>query len=88
MGDYFVSASLAQGLICVYEHKPSVGGGGGGGWVAFRGMGGVPCLDLLAGAGCPGPFTLPIPKLRSCCSAETAYEQQLCNLGMGRVKGV
>ena len=40
----------------------------------------------LAGVGPPALFTLIIPKLRSCCSAETAYEQQLCNLGMIRVK--
>ena len=49
------------------------------GWVGGFG------LCLLAGRS--APFALPIPKLRSCCSAETAYEQQLGNLGMGRVEG-
>ena len=49
------------------------------GWVGGFG------LCLLAGRS--APFALPIPKLRSCCSAETAYEQQLGNLGMGRAKG-
>ena len=33
------------------------------------------------------PFTLPIPKLQSCCSYAVSAEQQLRNLGMGRVKG-
>ena len=34
----------------------------------------------------PSPSTPTIPKLRSCCSAETAYEQQLGNLRMIRAK--
>ena len=42
--------------------------------------------SLWRPAGAPALFTLAIPKLRSCCSAETAYEQQLGNLGMARVK--
>ena len=32
------------------------------------------------------PFTLPIPKLQSCCSYAVSAEQQLRNLGMIRVK--
>ena len=38
-------------------------------------------------AGAPSPSPSPFPKLRSCCSAETACEQQLGNLGKGEGEG-
>ena len=42
-------------------------------------------LALLPGGGLP--YIILFIKLRSCCSAETAYEQQLGNLGKGRGRG-
>ena len=51
------------------------------------GWAGVLGLGRFAGGALPPPLPLPFPKLRSCCSAETAYEQQLGNLGKGRGRG-
>ena len=51
------------------------------------GWAGVLGLGRFAGGAPPPPLPLPFPKLRSCCSAETAYEQQLGNLGKGRGRG-
>ena len=63
-----VAVAAVQPLGVVSLCLPCFGGVGGG-W-QLRGAGGTP--------------PLPSPNLRSCCSAETAYEQQLCKFGEGR----